>query len=84
MHLKEEPIRKRLLNLVRVISQRGPMLPGDRVSMIGEHPAVYLGVIEAGDLHLEYLQLHIFRLHGGLIVVIEAPYLNRWLCRLLY
>jgi hypothetical protein len=75
---------KRLVNLVKAVRQINFILPGDKIKLIGERPATYLGAIESGDLLNDYLQMHIFKLYDGLHVVLEAPSLNRYLGKYLF
>ena len=62
----------------------GPLLPGDRIKMIGEKPAVYTGCLEVGDLQVDYIQLHTFRLADGVQVILEVPSLNRSLGKYIF
>jgi hypothetical protein len=75
---------KRFQYLIRSLREMGAIFPGDRVRMIDEAPAIYLGSIEAGDLQTDYLQLHVFRLSDGIQVILYVPALNRILGKLLY
>ena len=77
-------IIKRLINLVHSIRQIGMLLTGERIRLTGEGPAVYLGSWEEGDLQREYIQLHVFRLHDGVHVILESPSLNRALSKFLF
>jgi len=51
--------------------------------MIGKKPATYVGAIEEGDIQVDYIQLHIFKMSDGLQVILEALSLNRNLGKLL-
>ena len=74
--------RRRVASLIRAIKRGGTLLPGDRLPLTTEKPATYLGTVETGDIRQEYIQLHLFRLHDGLQVILESPNLNRSLGRL--
>ncbi len=71
-------------HLIKAVRQIGAILPGDKVKMIGEKPATYMGAIEEGDIQVDYLQMHTFELFDGVQVVLEIPSLNRSLGKLLY
>jgi len=75
---------KRVVNLIKAVREIGALLPGDKVKLIGEKPATYLGAIEEGDIQIDYIQLHAFRLFDGMQIVLEAPSLNKSLGKLLY
>jgi hypothetical protein len=75
---------KRILHLIRSVREMVSILPGDQIRMIDESPAIYLGSIEAGDLQVDYLQLHVFRLSDGIQVILHLPALNRSLGKYLY
>jgi hypothetical protein len=78
------PLGQRVLNLVRSVRQLGSILPGEKVKVLGEKPATYLGAVEIGEFPTEYIQMHIFRLWDGLPVILEAPTLNRILGKYLF
>jgi hypothetical protein len=84
MLIKDKPQGQRIINLIRAVRQIGTILPGDKVDMVGEKPATYLGSIEEGDIQVDYLQIHTFELFDGVQVVLESPSLNRGLGKLLY
>ena len=75
---------RRLVNLIMAVRAVGAILPGDRVKMISEKPALYLGAIEMGDIQVDYIQMHAFQLFDGVLVVLQVPSLNRSLGKLLY
>jgi hypothetical protein len=75
---------KRVINLIRSVRKISSIFPGDKIKMIGEKPATYLGSIEEGDIQVDYIQMHAFRLFDGLQVILEAPSLNRSLGKFLY
>jgi hypothetical protein len=75
---------KRVINLIRSVRKIGTLLPGEKVRIIGEKPATYLGSFEEGDIQVDYIQLHAFRLHDGLQVILESPSLNKALGKYLY
>jgi hypothetical protein len=75
---------RRVINLIKSVREIGFILPGDKVIMVDEAQATYLGSIEEGDIQVDYLQMHAFRLHDGLRVFLEAPALNRSLGKSLY
>jgi hypothetical protein len=84
MLIKDKPEGQRIINLIRAVRQIGTILPGDKVEMIGEKPATYLGSLETGDIQVDYLQIHTFQLSDGVQVVLECPSLNRTLGKLLF
>jgi hypothetical protein len=84
MLINVKPEGQRIVNLIRAVRQIGAILPGDKVKLIGESPATYLGAIEEGDIQIDYIQLHAFRLFDGMQIVLEAPSLNKSLGKLLY
>ena len=84
MFINVKPEAKRVVNLIKAVREIGAILPGDKVRMIGEKPAIYVGAIELGDIQVDYIQMHAFRLFDGLQVVLEVPSLNRSLGKLLY
>jgi hypothetical protein len=84
MLINVKPESKRAVNLIKAVRGISAILPGDRIKMIGEKPATYVGAIEEGDIQVDYIQLHIFELFDGLQVILEAPSLNRSLGKLLY
>jgi hypothetical protein len=73
------PLGRRVLNLVRAVRQIAGILPGEKINILGEKPATYLGAIEFGDFQEDYYQVHIFCLHDGALVGLETPNLNRTL-----
>ena len=75
---------RRIVNLVRAVRMIREIMPGDTVTLLEEKPATYLGPLEEGDMQTDYIQLHLFRLHDGTKVVLEAPSLNRRLSKYLY
>jgi hypothetical protein len=79
-----KPEAKRIVNLIRAIRQNGAILPGDKIQIINEKPAIYNGAIEEGDIQTNYIQVHLFTLHDGIQIVMEAPTLNRYLGKLIY
>jgi hypothetical protein len=81
---KDKPKAQRILNLIRALRELNSILPGDKVKLPGEKPATYLGALEAGDIQVDYHQIHIFEFFDGTQVALELPYLNRTLGRLLY
>jgi hypothetical protein len=84
MQIKDKPQGQRIINLIRAVRQIGAILPGDKVELLGEKPATYLGSIEEGDIQVDYLQIHTFELFDGVQVVLQIPSLNRNLGKLLY
>jgi len=84
MFIKVKPEAQRLINLVNAVREIAAILPGDRVKMISEKPALYIGAIEVGDIQVDYIQMHIFRRFDGSQVVLQVPSLNRNLGKLLY
>jgi hypothetical protein len=84
MLINERPECKRVVNLIRAVRQLGAILPGDKIKMINERPATYVGVIEEGDMQTDYIQMHVFTLHDGVRVVLEMPSLNRSIGKLIY
>ena len=44
----------------------------------------HVGSIEEGDIQVDYIQLHFFKLYDGVQVIVEAPSLNRSLGKLIY
>jgi hypothetical protein len=81
---KDIPKAQRIVTLIRAVREIGTLLPGDQIKMIGEKPATYLGALEEGDIQVDYIQMHAFRLFDGLQVILEAPTLNRSLGKYLY
>jgi hypothetical protein len=81
---KDKPQGQRIINLIHSVRQIGFILPGEKVEMIGEKPATYLGSIEEGDIQVDYLQIHKFELSDCVQVVLENTSLNRSLGKLLY
>jgi hypothetical protein len=81
---KDKPKAQRIVNLIKSVRKLGTIFPGDKIKMIGEKPATYLGALEEGDIQVEYIQMHAFRLFDGLQVILEAPSLNRSLGKFLY
>lgn len=75
---------RRLQRLIQSIRDLAEIFPGDKIRMIGESPATYLGSIEAGDLQTDYLQLHVFRLSDGIMVIMYIPTLNRSLGKYIF
>ena len=75
---------KRIQQLIRSVRALASIFPGDQVSMLDEAPAIYLGSIEIGDIQIDYLQLHLFRLSDGVKVILYVPALNRILGKSLY
>ncbi len=84
MLINVKPEGKRIVNLIKAVREIGAILPGDKVKLIGEKPATYVGAIEEGDIQVDYIQLHTFSLFDGVQVVLEVPSLNRSLGKLLY
>jgi hypothetical protein len=84
MLINVKPESKRVVTLIKAVREIGAILPGDKVKMIGEKPAIYVGAIEEGDIQVDHIQLHAFTLFDGVQVVLEAPSLNRSLGKLLY
>ena len=84
MLIKVKPQGKRIVNLIKAVRQAGALLPGDNVEMPGEGSATYLGVIEEGDIQMDYIQIHTFVLSDGMQVALEIPSLNRSLGKLIY
>jgi hypothetical protein len=84
MSIDLKVVGKRVYHLVKAVREMSSILPGERVLMTGERPATYVGAIEVGDEQFDYLQMHAFRLHDGLHVVLAVQSLNRRLSRLLY
>jgi hypothetical protein len=84
MRFKIKPDGIRVVALIRAVRNRWDLLPGDKIKLPGERPAKYLGSVEEGDGQPEYIQMHAFRLHDGMLVILEVPALNRQLGRLLY
>lgn len=84
MLIKVKPESKRVVNLINAVRQVGAILPGDRIKMVSEKPATYIGSIEEGDIQVDYIQLHMFELFDGLQVFLEIPSFNRTLGKLLY
>jgi hypothetical protein len=82
--IKDKPDGKRVVNLINAVREISAIFPGDRIKMIGEKPAIYLGAIEVGDIQVDYIQMHAFQLFDGLLVVLQVPFLNRRLGKLLY
>jgi hypothetical protein len=79
-----KPQAQRFVNLIKAVRDSVALLPGDRIEVSGEKPATYIGAIEMGDIQVDYLQLHAFRLWDGIHVILAAPSLNRSLGKLLY
>jgi hypothetical protein len=79
-----EPDGKRVINLIKGVRAISGILPGDKVKMIGEKRATYLGAIELGDIQVDYIQMHVFQLFDGVLVVLQVPSLNRSLGKWLY
>ncbi len=75
---------QRIIRLIRALRQIDDILPGDKIKLSGEKPAIYLGALEDGDIQVDYLQAHIFELFDGVQVVLEVPSLNRILGKFLY
>ena len=75
---------KRFQHLIQSVRALGAIFPGDQITMIDESPATYIGSFEAGDLQTDYLQLHVFRLSDGIMVIMHIPTLNRSLGKFLY
>ena len=73
-----------MVNLIRAVRQLGAILPGDKIKIVGEKPATYIGAIEEGDIQIDYIQMHVFRLHDGMQVVLQIPSLNRNLGKFIY
>ena len=84
MLINVKPEGKRVVNLIKAVRQISTVLPGDKVKMVGEKPATYVGAIEEGDIQTDYIQMHAFTLYDGLQVILEVPSLNRILGKLLY
>ena len=84
MFNKDKPKAQRIVNLIKSVRKLGTIFPGDKIKMIGEKPATYLGALEEGDIQVDYIQTHVFRLFDGLQVVLDVPALNRSLGKLLY
>ena len=81
---REKVEGKRIQHLISSVRELVSILPGDQVRMIDEAPAIYLGSIEVGDIQIDYLQLHVFRLSDGIMVIMYIPALNRSLGKYLY
>ena len=84
MFINVTPEGKRVVNLIKAVRLVNFILPGDKIKLIGELPATYLGAVEEGDLQGDYIQMHTFRLWDGVQVVLEVPSLNRILGKYLY
>jgi hypothetical protein len=84
MTINKQQVGKRVLNLVYAVRAISVLLPGERVKIFGEKPALYVGPIEADDFQIDCLQMHAFSLHDRLLVVLAVPALNRSLGRWLY
>jgi hypothetical protein len=84
MLINVKPQSKRAVNLINAVRAIGAILPGDRIQVAGEKPATYIGSSEEGDIQVDYIQLHFFKLHDGVQVIVEAPSLNRSLGKLIY
>ncbi len=78
------PLGKRVVNLMLSVRKIAFILPGDRVRVSGEKPALYVGAIEMGDSPVDYVQMHIFKLYDGQHVILVVPTLNRYLGKWLY
>jgi hypothetical protein len=63
---------KRIVKLGKSIRAAGVLVPGDKVPMPDERPAMYIGPSDVED----GIQMHAFRLFDGTEVVMEVPMLN--------
>jgi hypothetical protein len=63
---------KRIVKLIKSVRAAGALVPGDKVQMLDERPAAYIGpsAVEDG------IQMHAFRLFDGTEVIMEVPALN--------
>jgi hypothetical protein len=78
------PAGKRVYQLIKAVREISTILPGEKLPLPAEKPATYVGAIEEGDLQIDYCQMHVFRLCDGLLVILEAPSLNRSLGKYLF
>jgi hypothetical protein len=44
---------RRIVNLIKSVRQLGTIFPGDKIKVIGEKPATYLGALEEGDIQVD-------------------------------
>jgi hypothetical protein len=79
-----KPVGKRVLNLIRALRGAGLLLPGDKVNLAGEKPAIYVGPLEEDDYEMESIMMHAFKLHDGIFIILELPWLNGQLAKLTY
>ena len=63
---------KRIVQLIKAVKAAGALVPGNKVLLLDERPATYIGPVMEGGV-----QMHEFRLFDGTEVVLEVPALNQ-------
>ena len=63
---------KRVVQLIKAVKAAGVLVPGDKVLMLDERSATYIGPVMEGGF-----QMHKFRLFDGTEIVFEVPALNQ-------
>jgi hypothetical protein len=62
----------RVVKLIKAVRAAGAIVPGNKVMMPEEQPAMYIGPVMDGGI-----QMHVFRLFDGMEVVLDVPMLNQ-------
>ena len=63
---------KRVVQLIKAVRAAGEIVPGAKVLMPEERPAMYIGPVMDDDI-----QMHEFHLFDGTEVILEVPVLNQ-------
>ena len=62
----------RVVALIKAVRSAGEIVPGDKVQMLHEQPATYVGPTAVED----GIQMHKFRLFDGMEISLEVPALT--------